>query len=437
MRMTSGLPPVVAATLVCVIACSDRAYDPSLVTHRDSAGVEIVETLRPLWGDVPAWTVDPEPLVDLTLGGPGKKHLFHHVRAMVRLSDGTIAVADGGSDEIRLYSETGEFESSAGGRGDGPGEFDMIVGLARGRGDTLIALDHSDRVALYTADLTFVRYSLLPPFSLAVHTLVDGTLIVETEMMSLEILEAGGLVRVPTVLWRFDPDDDGADSIGATAGEEQHVVLSGPGQGQTGTLFGRRSHIATRGDRIYQGHAVSLEVEELTAAGKLVRILRVPGYPLALRAEAIRAERRAMLGDDPPEWFRQVIEEVPAPSVRPSRLRRPAAGSLRCDLASSLSWPERAGRARDVAGPGKTRDVAGGRRVSRGLPGHGDRHGHRAGCVEGRMGCGAPPGAAAESAMTAANCRPPGSIHCGAGLAAAERIRSSTSARIARPLSRA
>ena len=299
-------------------SCDASGDDPSLVARRDSAGVEILEALRPLWGDSGDWTIDPEPLVDLAESGSGESHQFHQVRGMVRLSDGTLAVADGGSDEIRLYSATGEFERSAGGRGDGPGEFDLIVGLTRGRGDTLVALDHSDRVALFAPDLTFVADLALPPFSLAVHALDDGALVVETEMMSLEILEGGGLVRVPTVLWRVDPDDAVTDSIGETAGEEQHVVVSGPRQGQTGTIFGRRSHVATHGGGIYHGPAVTMEVEELTAAGDLVRVLRVPSFPLSLGPEAIRAERSAMLGDDPPSWWRRTVDDIPAPSTRPA-----------------------------------------------------------------------------------------------------------------------
>lgn len=317
-RIPPRLPLVAAACLASAHGCSDTDGDPTLVASRDSAGLEVVEAWRPLWEDAPEWTVDPEPLVDLALSGSGEKHLFHAVRGMVGMSDGSVAVADGGSHEIRLYSADGEFRGSAGGDGDGPGEFDMIVGLTRGRGDTLIALDHSDRLAVFAADLTFVRYVALPPFALAAHALDDGTLVVETEMMSLDILEEGGLVRVPSILWRLDPNDAGADSIGETAGEEQHVAVSGPRAGQTGTLFGRRSHIATHGGRIHLGHAGSMEVEERTAAGELVRILRIPGFPLALTPESIHEERNAMLGDDPPDWWERTVADIPAPSTRPA-----------------------------------------------------------------------------------------------------------------------
>ena len=316
-------PLLVVAIAACLVpmSCGTPHEDASLVARKDSAGVAIIEAQRPLWTDRDheRWRVDSKPVVDLAASGDGPDHEFHHVQGMTRLSSGGLVVADGGSDEIRLYSEGGDFLDAAGGPGEGPGEFTGLRGLARGHGDTLLALDQDDRVTLFAPDLTFVGEFGLPPFSQAVYPVDDGTLIVESETMSaLEILEGGGLVRVPTVLWRFDLEDASTDSIGEAAGEEQHVVVSGPRQGQTGTLFGRRSHVATHGGNIYRGRAITMELEELTAAGDLVRILRIPDFPLALSAEAIRVERGAMLGDDPPSWFRQVIERVPAPATRPA-----------------------------------------------------------------------------------------------------------------------
>ena len=320
MRMNSDFRRVAPAVGACLLACGEPADDPSLAHRRDSAGVEIVEASRPLWGDgdSEAWRVDPEPVVDLALTGDGSSHEFHRVQGMTRLSSGGLVVADGGSDEIRLFSEGGDFLDAAGGPGEGPSEFTGLRGLARGHGDTLLALDQDDRVALFAPDLTFLDDFGLPPFSQAIHAFNDGTLVVESETMAVDILEGGGLVRVPALLWRFDLTDAGADSIGETAGEEQHVVVSGPRQGQTGTLFGRRSHIATHAGNIYHGRAIGMEVEVLTAAGDQLRILRIPDFPLALSAEAIRAERGAMLGDDPPEWWRRIVAEVPAPAIRPA-----------------------------------------------------------------------------------------------------------------------
>ena len=304
-----------------LLSCGDAGGgDHPLVEQRDSAGTLIVEASRPLWGDSdPArWILDPDPAVDLTLSGTGPDHEFYRVRGMVRLSDGSVAVADGGSNEVRLYSDYGGFRGSAGGEGEGPGEFDRIWGLQRGRGDTLLALDQSDLVTVFAPNLTFVASARLAPFSEAIYDLDDGTMVVEAETMSLEIYEGGGLVRRPTVLWRFDLEDARIDSIGETAGNEEHVVVSGEHQGQTGTLFGKGVHIATHGGKIYHGRADAMEVEELTAAGDLVRILRIRDFPLILTAEQIRVERRAMLDEESVSWWRDIVARVPAPPTRPA-----------------------------------------------------------------------------------------------------------------------
>ncbi|WP_419935234.1 hypothetical protein [Candidatus Palauibacter sp.] len=60
-----------------VLSCGEPTSDPSLVTQRDSAGVQIVEAFRPAWGDSSGWTVDPEPILDLTRSGQGEYHEFY------------------------------------------------------------------------------------------------------------------------------------------------------------------------------------------------------------------------------------------------------------------------------------------------------------------------------------------------------------------------
>ena len=61
-----------------------------------------------------------------------------------------------------------------------------------------------------------------------------------------------------------------------------------------------------------------MEVEERTAAGDLVRILRIRDFPLILTAEQIRVERRAMLDEESVSWWRDIVARVPAPPTRPA-----------------------------------------------------------------------------------------------------------------------
>jgi len=69
------------------------------------------------------WQVRPEP--EVTLGAvEGEAHeLFSDIRDVTVLSDGSVAIADGGSQEIRIFSESGQYLRSLGRAGEGPGEF--------------------------------------------------------------------------------------------------------------------------------------------------------------------------------------------------------------------------------------------------------------------------------------------------------------------------
>ena len=67
-----------------------------------------------------------------------------------------------------------------------------------------------------------------------------------------------------------------------------------------------------------------MEVRELSVTGDVVRILRIPDYPLGLTDEEVAAEREAQFdvelppGATFPPFFRRFIEELPASAARPA-----------------------------------------------------------------------------------------------------------------------
>ncbi|MCJ7627151.1 MAG: 6-bladed beta-propeller, partial [Longimicrobiales bacterium] len=60
----------------------------------------------------------------------------------MRLDDGRFVVANYGSNEIRFFSSTGEFISSVGRQGEGPGEFQRIETLSRFGADSIAVYDY-------------------------------------------------------------------------------------------------------------------------------------------------------------------------------------------------------------------------------------------------------------------------------------------------------
>jgi hypothetical protein len=134
-----GAAPVVL--LLVSAGCAAGVDSGRHAIERDSAGIIIVENSGP-W---PEWLVADTP--DLRIGvreGDPQLQLFR-VRFAARLRDGRVVVVDGGSAQVRWYGSAGDYRSSAGRQGEGPGEFrDPRSGILA-PGDTLILHDSRNR----------------------------------------------------------------------------------------------------------------------------------------------------------------------------------------------------------------------------------------------------------------------------------------------------
>ena len=306
--------PILAALFA---ACSPSGDMPPRTAQRDSAGIAIIESRAPAWGDSAHWRVGVEPLLDLAESGTGDAHYFRLVRDVRRMTDGGIVVSNRGSDEIRKFSSDGGFVGAAGGSGEGPGEFTNLLRIELA-GDSLLGLDWDGRMAIFGPDLGLVHTMWPDPDVGEVRYLSGGMMVAE---IAVPDYEAGGLARHPTVLVLFDLEGTSGDTIGWTPGREEYTseTLS------AAPLFGKASVFDTHGDRVFVGSSHDMQIEELNTSGDTVRILRIPDYPLALTAAQVRAERDARL-DIPlppgvtvlPPHFVAALEDMPSPETRPA-----------------------------------------------------------------------------------------------------------------------
>ena len=313
-----------ALLLLCAIAaCSDEDSGPPLVVQRDSAGIEIIEATRPLWGDSSLWQIDPEPLLDLTLSGSSPRHEFFRVRGLMQRSDGSLVLANRASQEIRLYSPEGEFLGAMGARGQGPGEFSNLQRV-KFVADTVIALDYDGRVTLVGPDMELVRTYALPFNVDDIHSLGDGTVLGESSVRAGLEEVANQLIRPPLALVRFDLEGVVIDSLGERPGRESYSFSYEDNAGYGPALFGKAAQVAALGPRVFYGSSDLMQVEELDPAGNVTRILRIPGYGLDLTDAQVAAERDARLDVDLPPgmplppWLLRVVEALPAPATRPA-----------------------------------------------------------------------------------------------------------------------
>ena len=116
-------------------ASCDSAPEIRGTMTTDSAGVKIV-TSDPLNSNATC-ALSEEPMLTIGEEGDDESLWFSQVGGTGRLSDGSIAVIDGASSELRLFAEDGRHLWTAGGSGEGPGEFTRAWYLWVLPGDTM------------------------------------------------------------------------------------------------------------------------------------------------------------------------------------------------------------------------------------------------------------------------------------------------------------
>jgi hypothetical protein len=125
--------------LLCALsACAPDVAERDSHTVIDSAGIAIVESVAPEWGD--SARIDPDPLARIGREEPGP-YQFAFISHAQLLSDGTIAVADFSSAELRLFDAAGRHLASMGRPGEGPGEFRSITSVFEYAGDSVAVYD--------------------------------------------------------------------------------------------------------------------------------------------------------------------------------------------------------------------------------------------------------------------------------------------------------
>jgi len=319
-------------------ACGE-ARDTPVVEVRDSAGIRIVENTRSQWGEGAGWSVgaDPDARLGVLEGDPG--YQLDGVTGAARLQDGTLVVADAGSNEVRFFDEAGALRSIAGGPGEGPGEFTGLSGLGATPEGAVWAYDFSlRRVTWFHPSGTVDRLVSLdsqPPMLNAVGPLPDGTFLLKQLWGATAVAEASesGLRRDPVAFVRFDLDGHLVDTLGLFPGREVFLTEE-DGRGVMSTPpFARNAVGTVWGSGVVVGLEESFELVRYGLEGRAEMIVRIPGWDSSLGPDDLEAYIQGRLvGVDPQRRasVRQEIEAMPVPATKP------AYGSLLADEEGNL-----------------------------------------------------------------------------------------------------
>lgn len=160
----SRLPSAAVTTALLTLlatACDERAA-PAPTIEIDSAGVRIV-TIDPFASDA-LCSLSEEPTFYVGDSEDSDEQWFTRVLGVARLSDGSVAVADDYSMEVRIFDPSGAHVRSMGREGEGPGEFKRLWQMWRLQGDTLWVGDYRPwRYQVYASTGEWVRTVTMDP----------------------------------------------------------------------------------------------------------------------------------------------------------------------------------------------------------------------------------------------------------------------------------
>jgi hypothetical protein len=217
--------------------------------------------------EVYRWDLQAEPLVSLGgVHGRGPEE-FLNVMGVVRFPDGRIAVADGGSTEIRVFSPEGLHRKTFGGIGHGPGEMPGLWGLWI-VGDTLLALDTHEAVHVFSGGGKFVR-------RLPTRISRIGTRIFHKGFM-LDMSSVGGFEEPPprsvgrnrVPMWLVVMRGGEPQDLGYFPG--RFVTRRGRDQPARPLVYGPETRVAVFPDRVCVGSSEEFKIDCIDAEGALV-----------------------------------------------------------------------------------------------------------------------------------------------------------------------
>lgn len=340
-----------SAILALASGCSPSEEAGPTVAVRDSAGITIIENrgaANPVGGE---WFISPDPILSIgTFEGDSLQQLYE-VQGALRLADGSIAIANGGSGEIRIYGPSGEFVRALGRKGEGPGEFERpaLAGLLGS--DTLVVVDNQ----LRRINWLHVEEGFLESVTMAEEVgggvyprgmFPDGTVIVGGgfyfSSASGDQL-SNGYTRRATTYRSAARDGTLATDFGEFPGSEFFMRVMNQGGGamaMSASLipFGKYAMAAVGHQRLYFGSGDSWEIQAYSPTGELAEIIRLDREARAVEAGDLDAyiESRVEDASDQAEAqaIRQQYSEMPIPD------HMPAFASLETDPLGYL-WVER------------------------------------------------------------------------------------------------
>lgn len=288
-----------SALLLAVAAGCKSESHPSRMEMRDSAGVVIVDHGPALPSPLEQWALDSAPI--LTIGGSGhdEDNLFTRVVFVGSLRQGEIAVADGSTNDIRVFDPEGKFLRRIGRLGGGPGEFRSLSSVSVTPSRSITVTDLAlRRISVFSPDGELQRTLELrspdggSPGVVLAHFADASFLARRLVGYALDPAKApSGLMRDTIELFLLSPDGSSTKILGRYLGDQKIRVMSPTRVASERAPFGLRTVMAAGDSGFYLSTQERFEIREYRQDGRLKRVIR-RGVPLRAVDPGAKAEVR-------------------------------------------------------------------------------------------------------------------------------------------------
>jgi hypothetical protein len=321
--------------LAALGACGSAARGGDAIVVSDSSGIAIVS--NDLTRLRASCSVSATPTLSIgTDEGEEESELFR-VFGATRLTDGTVVLVNGGSQQIRFFAPDGKFLRAAGRAGRGPGEFSDAFYIHWLPGDTLYVGDYRPfQFLVFGPDGQWVRTvrpnPLYPNSPGSMNVLRDGRLLL-AEPDAFERNEPSAFRERKITVMLHGADGTLTDTVAQLPNGRWGQSEPGPQYPWLFPLFESFAVIGAKDERIVLGHASESELQvHRTAQGLPVdRIIRWNVGDRTVKSEDVSAERERFSAQyaNVPAAQRAVLVEPMLSEKRPVADRFPAFGRLR------------------------------------------------------------------------------------------------------------
>ena len=286
------------------------------------------------------WKLSATPSVAIGAVDREGPDVFGRVVGVVRTGDGHIAVADGFSREVRLFTSSGQYVATAGRAGEGPGEFRTLRPPMRCAADSIFVWDPSQqRVSVFNSAGVFARsfqdaslrgvHSESPGWKMSCN--IHGMVAMTTRNLGDLRPTGEGPVEIAMAVQLSSLRSETTVDLGSVPGDEFYFAQ--------GTLaprpLGRMTLLAVGSNRVYMATGEGASIEVFAFSGDRLKAIETDVAPVPLNGRRVKAfVEEAVSASRNGERARPFYEDL----VYPDKM--PAYAAMLVDADDNL-WLER------------------------------------------------------------------------------------------------